>query len=791
MVFTLFTFNIANVNAEEGNWEWKTVYNQSWANGGLGYHPNGQVVTYYDGSLSGANEEIYRVTFKGKIYRNVDGFNFRLKDSDTTQVLFSRNESSYNFDGSHSYTTANNPDNLEIVMLVDFSKATPTADIDFYINGASTPFYTKSATLNDIDSIKKIDVYVWSSGNLDYSAPARPSLKIERKVIGHWEEKYATTGNPDLNGQFYYYLQNGGFSGSNSEKYRITFTAGHYTNISGGELFVGDSDSTSRVFFKSDYSNRFENDDNLNFPNDSNPCYVTVQAVVDFSTNPPTADVYFYEKDNDTPFGSKTVTLTDIDSIQSISWKVWDVGNIFYTTPKNPVLTIEEFVEGIEEPEQIEEDNIIWKTVYDWTSETDRFYTAGEQDIPDYFNGKLSGANGEAYHIKFSTKLYQSGGVDGFGFRICDYDTTSEIFYRTSNKTELDGKYTYQGVTNPDSITVDMLIDFAKTPPTADVSYYSNGSVEPFGTKTMELRGLEEIDRIYVYLWSTGNMSYSAPFKPSLKIDKRVIGRWVNKYSTNEGVDRDNAHTYIDYLQGKSLPCTNGEKYRITYTAGYQTGTPGGRFYIADSDTSNKTFFKSNYKEHSKNEFNNVSEFPNDDNPCRVTVKMLIDFSQESPVALVNLFSEGSSTPFAEEKSYSMSGLTSIDSIYWNNWDAGYYKSAIPKDPVLTIERFVEASSIELLGATIENNKVNVNMNIDNTGDDPITYAIIATYHNGENLVLTQYATGTVLTDGVKENHTFDIPAAKQGAFDKVTVFLWKDLNSIRPYNFGSVEAVR
>ena len=324
--------------------DWSTVYSNSWANGGLGYHPNGQVVTYYDGSLSGANEEIYRVTFKGKIYRNVDGFNFRLKDSDTTQVLFSRNESSYNFDGSHSYTTANNPDNLEIVMLVDFSKATPTADIDFYINGASTPFYTKSATLNDIDSIKKIDVYVWSSGNLDYSAPAKPSLKIERKVIGHWEEKYATTGNPDLNGQFYYYLQNGGFSGSNSEKYRITFTAGHYTNISGGELFVGDSDSTSRVFFKSDYSNRFENDDNLNFPNDSNPCYVTVQAVVDFSTNPPTADVYFYEKDNDTPFGSKTVTLTDIDSIQSISWKVWDVNNIFYTTPKNPVLTVEKFI---------------------------------------------------------------------------------------------------------------------------------------------------------------------------------------------------------------------------------------------------------------------------------------------------------------------------------------------------------------------------------------------------------------------------------------------------------------
>ena len=605
-----------------------------------------------------------------------------------------------------------------------------------------------------------------------------------------WKNVYTMETEPAAANQIVYF--DGDLSGTNDEVYKITFTANHYqTGVDGWGFKVADGDSVQELFYK-DAMTVAEGDARGSFDREyafaetsaaANPYTVITEAIVDFSTATPTANITFYDK-NMVSFGNKAVTLDGIDSLQKIYVNMWSVGNLAYSTPKNASLKIEKQVTGT------------WKNAYTMTSESNNNH-GNESDgnrYYDYFDGNLSGANGETYKITFTAKHYQTG-VEGWHFKVADGDSVQDLFFKDvmtvaegDARGSFDRKYAFaetSAAANPYTVTVEMVVDFSTATPTADITFYDKNRV-PFGNKTVMLDGIDSVQKIYVQMWSIGNLAYSAPKNVSFKIDEFVVGDWQDVYTMENETYSDNNYN-CDYFDG-NLSGANGEIYKIIYEAkSYQTYCPGWAFKLGDADTTVELFFKD--VKDDRGAFDRAYAFTDTVNPFKFIAEILIDFGAATPTADITFYDENK-VAFGS-KSVILDGIDSLQKISARVWDAnaGTLQYARPKDPSLRISRFGQAeNTIELAGATKMDSFVSVDLTIQNSEADSLPYALIAGYFKGNQLIWCDQETGAVAAGDTKNGHVFMIPEEIKGKFDKVTVYLWNGIDGLVPYT-GAVDA--
>ncbi len=310
---------------------------------------------YFDGNLSGANGETYKITFAANHYQTgVHGWHFKVADGDSEQELFYKDvmtvaegDARGSFDRKYAFaetSAAANPYTATVEMVVDFSTATPTADITFYDRNR-VPFGNKKVTLDGIDSVQKIYVRMWSTGNLAYSAPKNVSFKIDEFVVGDWQDVYTMENETYSDNNYNCDYFDGNLSGANGEIYKIIYEAKSFqTGCPGWTFKLGDADTTVELFFKDVKDGRGAFDRTYAFTDTANPFKFIAEILIDFGAATPTADITFYDE-NKVAFGSKSVILDGIDSLQKISARVWDANadTLYYARPKDPSLRIGRF----------------------------------------------------------------------------------------------------------------------------------------------------------------------------------------------------------------------------------------------------------------------------------------------------------------------------------------------------------------------------------------------------------------------------------------------------------------
>lgn len=493
----------------------KTVYD------GTGYTTSQTDNTWhslYTGDrLSGANGEKYTITFEGKSYNNVQGYDFTLCDGDKTAKLY--NKKNYLTNGNNTYESGtvvinNNGEslfNVKAVIDVDFSGATPTAKVKVYDHDLTTVLINKTVSLTGFTGISDVVYDTWGT-DTGFEKPQSPKLKIEKQVevVNKTvvENSYEWESCPKESIQNYLLYQGSDVSGTNGEKYTITYKTKVYSGVNGYNIWFYDGDKSVLIyqkgngnFIKQNTSDEVGNA--ITVSQAENGKFMNAVIEVDFSTAIPTAHVVVYDTDGTTVLLNKSVDLTGFTKITKIICNVWDTAQ--YTMPHDVTLTITKQVELKKE------------SVYSGTGYTDRGTTPHSYSF--YTGERLSGANGERYIINFVG--YSLTSVTKYDFKLYDGTRSVALYYKSNNKNQYDDKFdvTFPANTNPFNVKAVIDVDFSTDK--ATVKVYDHDLTTVLVNKTVDLAGLTGISDVVWELADDGNVTYSYPYgTPSLTIYK-------------------------------------------------------------------------------------------------------------------------------------------------------------------------------------------------------------------------------------------------------------------------------
>lgn len=752
------------------------------------------IYSLYSGErLSGANGEKYTITYVGKSYTNVDGYDLTLCDGDTKVKLYWKRTNEYDgtVDGQGAainYGTSN-PFNVKAVIDVDFSQSPATAAVKVYDHDLTTALVDKTVTLTGLTGISDIIYDVWSGGNLNFAKPVSPTLKIETTSEVNWEMIYAKTLVKDSSSATNY-IYNGDLSLTQGNMYRVTWEGTWYHGgIDSSEFRLSDADSDMMLFWKAGDKNA-----PIGTPTgstiaytatDTNPKPFKFVMLFDYLGSTPNATINVYDIDGTTLAGSYSVDLTGIDSIKSLYFKAGGT-NISYTVPHTGKVNIEKASFGAAEAVSLETIDITSGTQSNHGTETTQYL--------DLYSGNLSTVNDEKYYIRWNTRFYKGGGVSNGDFVLADDDSTVTLFSKDKDANTITGESitfaTLADTANPDPIAVDITLDFKWD--IAKVDFYDDTAATMLlGTKYVSLAGLDAVKSIYyrvaevatIYGWPQ-SVSGTDSF-----VVRRAAGTGATTWKQLYTGDQTKSGFEAVVFEG-NIPVEAGDKYKLTWEGNwYLGGIAGGNFYLADSDSEVALFFKGNSitdsKGNASNKINNAFEYTFA-SPTDYKFVIYLDINATAPKAIVDVYDSDKQTLIGTATA-DLSGIDSIQKIYYKTWDenTSNLSYTLPRSSTLTIAQDVATMTIveskTLTSAAESSGTIAVDVEIV-AADKAVPYALIAAYYSGSKLVYVDVEADTVAAYDTLEDHTFTVPTSIVGNYDNAVIYLWKSMESIEPY---------
>lgn len=325
-------------------------------------------------------------------------------------------------------------------------------------------------------------------------------------------------------------------SGTDGEVYRITWEGKWYdSGIDGGTFKVTDSKMEKDLFWRTNLliSNQIQMTDTP-----ANPELFKFIMTFDFGAHQALIEVF--DTDQTTKLGELTASLSGMEGITGIYYRIWSNGNIFFSKINaTSLFTIEKDTTGVPDPSEVS-----WEEFYQGEGADASHDDSDEKHYHDLYSGLLSAEFEEQYEIQWNASFYRGGGVNNGDFILSDGTKELVLFSKGKNNNQFGSGIEFGVGTddNPHALAIDTALDFAEE--TATVKFYDDKNRQTLlGTKTVSLEGLDGVRAIYYHMPEING--YTSPRSSSVVIKRGSILPMVR------GISGSTASGKTEVLYGK------------------------------------------------------------------------------------------------------------------------------------------------------------------------------------------------------------------------------------------------
>lgn len=330
-------------------------------------------------------------------------------------------------------------------------------------------------------------------------------------------------------------LYTGDIAFEDGDVYRFTWEGTWYHGgISGGNIFIADSDSEKLLFWRDGTRNGAINGNITMTATDANPKPFKFEMLFDNTGENPIAYIDVYDIDKETVAGTITVDLTGIDGIKRIYHKTWNSTNLNYERPHTGKCVMEADASKMPKPSDIE-----WQKIYEKDGANRGTDPEVVDDFHELYDGELTSDSN--YNLIWNVSFYEGGGVNNGDFVIADDDTELILFSKGKNNNIFDGSIEFGLLSdegNPDAMVIETEIDFGEK--LAKIKFWDDKNMTMlFGQKTVSLDGIDSIKNVYYHIREKGQNIFSYPRQSSLKIMQGSVYPKVRSVKAVSGMNTE------------------------------------------------------------------------------------------------------------------------------------------------------------------------------------------------------------------------------------------------------------